>query len=44
MNIFNSFEKPDVEKPVNFTVYSLNDGILTIKMPSKSVIKVITDE
>ncbi len=38
MNSFNSFEKPDVVKPVAFTGFTLKNGILTVKMPSKSVI------
>jgi len=38
MNSFNSFEKPDVVKPVAFTGFTLKNGILTVNMPSKSVI------
>lgn len=38
MNSFNSFEKPDVVKPVPFSGFTLKDGILTVDMPSKSVI------
>ena len=38
MNSFNSFEKPDVVVPVNFSGFTLKDGILTVKMPSKSVV------
>ena len=38
MNSFNSFEKPDVVKPVGFTGFTLKDGILTVNMPSKSVV------
>ena len=38
MNSFNSFEKPDVVKPVSFTGFTLKDGILTVNMPSKSVV------
>jgi alpha-N-arabinofuranosidase len=38
MNSFNTFEKPDVVKPVDFSGSTLKDGILTVKMPSKSVV------
>jgi alpha-N-arabinofuranosidase len=38
MNAFNSFEKPEAVEPVNFKGYTLKDGILTVNMPSKSVI------
>ena len=38
MNSFNSFEKPEIVKPVTFSGYTLKDGILTVNMPSKSVI------
>ena len=38
MNSFNSFDKPDVVKPANFTGFTLKDGILTVNMPSKSVV------
>jgi alpha-N-arabinofuranosidase len=38
MNSYNSFESPDVVKPVSFNGYALKDGILTITMPSKSVV------
>jgi alpha-N-arabinofuranosidase len=38
INSYNSFEKPDVVKPVPFSGYTLKDGILTVNMPSKSVI------
>jgi alpha-N-arabinofuranosidase len=38
MNSFNSFDKPDVVKPVSFNGYSLQDGVLTVNVPSKSVI------
>jgi alpha-N-arabinofuranosidase len=38
MNSYNSFEKPEVVKPVGFTGFTLKDGILTVNMPSKSVI------
>ena len=38
MNSFNSFEKPEVVKPVVFNGFTLKDGILTIIMPSKSVV------
>ena len=38
MNSFNSFENPDAVKPVAFKEFTYRDGILTINMPSKSVI------
>ncbi len=38
MNSFNSFENPETVKPVSFNGFSLNDGILSITMPSKSVV------
>ena len=38
MNSFNSFESPDVVKPIVFNGFLLKDGILTITMPSKSVV------
>jgi len=38
MNSFNSFESPESVKPQNFNGYSYKDGILTITMPSKSVV------
>lgn len=38
MNSFNSFESPDIVKPANFDGYTLKDGILTVNMPSKSVV------
>jgi alpha-N-arabinofuranosidase len=38
MNAFNSFEKPDVVKPAAFNGFTLKDGILSITMPSKSVV------
>jgi alpha-L-arabinofuranosidase len=38
MASFNSFEKPDVVKPVNFKGFTLKDGMLTVNMPSKSVV------
>ncbi len=38
MNSFNSFESPDVVKPVAFNGFLLKNGILTITMPSKSVV------
>jgi len=38
MNSFNSFEKPGVVKPAVFRGASLKDGILTVTMPSKSVV------
>jgi alpha-L-arabinofuranosidase len=38
MNSYNSFEKPETVKPVVFNGFSLKDGILSIVMPSKSVV------
>ncbi|MDO9341338.1 MAG: alpha-L-arabinofuranosidase C-terminal domain-containing protein, partial [Bacteroidales bacterium] len=38
MNSFNSFESPEIVKPVTFNGFTLKDGILTIIMPSKSVV------
>lgn len=38
MNSFNSFENSDVVKPAKFTGYTYKDGLLTVTMPSKSVV------
>jgi alpha-L-arabinofuranosidase len=38
MNSYNSFDKPDVVKPVSFSGFTLKDGILIVNIPSKSVI------
>lgn len=38
MNAFNSFENPENVKPAAFNGFTLNDGILSITMPSKSVV------
>jgi alpha-L-arabinofuranosidase len=38
MNSFNSFENEDVVKPDSFNGFSLRNGMLTINMPSKSVV------
>jgi alpha-N-arabinofuranosidase len=38
MNAYNSFEKPETVKPSVFSGFKLADGILTITMPSKSVV------
>jgi alpha-N-arabinofuranosidase len=38
INSFNSFESPEVVKPANFNGFTYKDGILTITMPSKSVV------
>jgi alpha-N-arabinofuranosidase len=38
MNSFNSFEHSDTVKPVAFDGFTYKDGILTINMPSKSVV------
>jgi alpha-N-arabinofuranosidase len=38
MNAYNSFENPDAVKPVAFNGFTLKDGILSITLPSKSVV------
>src|SRR5512133_603178 len=38
MNALNSFEKPHAVKPAVFNGLQMKDGILTIKMPAKSVV------
>jgi alpha-L-arabinofuranosidase len=38
MNAFNTFNKPDAVKPASFSSFTLKDGILTVSMPSKSVV------
>ena len=38
MSAFNSFENPEVVKPVVFNGYKLKDNILTVTMPAKSVV------
>jgi alpha-N-arabinofuranosidase len=38
MSSFNSFESPETVKPSVFNGFTLKDGILTINMPSKSVV------
>jgi alpha-N-arabinofuranosidase len=38
MNSFNSFETPAIVKPAAFKGFTLKDGILTVIMPSKSVV------
>lgn len=38
MNAMNTFEKPDNVKPEAFNGFSYKNGILTINMPSKSVV------
>jgi alpha-N-arabinofuranosidase len=38
MNSYNSFENPEAVKPVAFNGFTLKDGILSITMPSKSVV------
>jgi alpha-L-arabinofuranosidase len=38
MNSYNSFDKPDNVKPAVFNGFTLKDGILTVAMPSKSVV------
>jgi len=38
MNAMNSFEKPVAVKPADFKGYNYKDGVLTVTMPSKSVV------
>ena len=38
MNSFNSFETPEIVKPVSFNGFTYKDGVLTVTMPSKSVV------
>lgn len=38
MNSYNSFENPETVKPVAFSGFILKDGIISITMPSKSVV------
>jgi alpha-L-arabinofuranosidase len=38
MTSFNSFEKPETVKPSSFNGFKMNGGILTVTMPSKSVV------
>jgi alpha-N-arabinofuranosidase len=38
MTSFNSFEKPEAVKPTPFSRYKLKDGVLTVTIPSKSVV------
>lgn len=38
MNSFNSFDNPENVKPGSFNDFKYNNGVLTINMPSKSVI------
>ena len=38
MNSFNSFGSPEVVKPTSFSGFTLKDGVLTVNMPSKSVV------
>jgi alpha-N-arabinofuranosidase len=38
MNSFNSFENSEVVKPASFSGFTIKDGVLTINMPSKSVV------
>jgi alpha-N-arabinofuranosidase len=34
----NTFDKPESVKPASFNGFALKDGILTVKMPAKSVV------
>jgi alpha-N-arabinofuranosidase len=38
MNSCNSFENPETVKPVAFNGFTIKDGILSVTMPSKSVV------
>jgi alpha-N-arabinofuranosidase len=38
MAAYNSFEKPETVKPASFNGFKMTDGILTVTMPSKSVV------
>jgi alpha-N-arabinofuranosidase len=38
MNSYNSFESPETVKPAAFNGFTLKEGILSITMPSKSVV------
>lgn len=38
MSSFNTFENPDVVKPASFKDFTYKNGILTVNMPSKSVV------
>jgi alpha-N-arabinofuranosidase len=38
MNAYNSFENPEVVKPASFNGFTFKDGVLTVVMPSKSVV------
>ena len=38
MTAFNSFEKPEIVKTASFSGFKMNGGILTVIMPSKSVV------
>ncbi len=38
MNSYNSFENPETVKTATFNGFTLKEGILSITMPSKSVV------
>jgi alpha-N-arabinofuranosidase len=38
MTSYNSFEKPETVKPSQFNGFKMNEGILSVTMPSKSVV------
>jgi alpha-N-arabinofuranosidase len=38
MNAMNTFEAGDKVKPTAFNGFTYNDGVLTVTMPSKSVV------
>jgi alpha-N-arabinofuranosidase len=38
MNSYNSFESPENVKPITFNGFTVKEGILSITMPSKSVV------
>ena len=38
INSMNTFEKPETVKPAQFNGFTYREGILTVTMPSKSVV------
>ena len=38
MNAMNTFEKPESLRPVAFNGFNYKDGVITITLPSKSVV------
>jgi alpha-N-arabinofuranosidase len=37
---YNSFEQPDVVKPVAFNNAKISKGMLTVKLPAKSIVTI----